>query len=104
MSDMTDSPTIRQLADALVAELCTAMKGAVGGAVVVPSSAPALGPGWRLHVTVTGEMRGALVAWIDVSGGEMLAQRVKGLVEPSSESAVGVVLRDLLTDAARTLP
>jgi flagellar motor switch protein FliN len=101
---MSDSPTIRQLADALVAELGAAMNGAVSGAVVVPSSAPALGPGWRLHVTVTGAMRGALIAWIDVSGAEMLAQRVKGLTEESNEDAIGVVLRDLLTDAARALP
>ena len=101
---MSDSPTIRQLADGLVAEFCSALKGAVGGAVVVPSSAPALGPGWRLHVTLSGELRGTLVAWIDVSGGEMLAQRVKGLTSDAASDAIGVVLRDLLTDAARSLP
>ncbi len=102
--DMSDSPSIRQLADGLVAEFCAALKGAAGGAVVVPSSAPALGPGWRLHLTASGDMSGTLVAWIDVSGAEMLAHRVKGLTDRSSPDAIGVVLRDLLTDAARALP
>jgi flagellar motor switch protein FliN/FliY len=102
--DMNDTLSIRQLSDALVAEFCAALKGAAGEAVVVPSSAPALGPGWRLHLTASGRMRGDLVAWIDISGGEMLAQRVKGSLDPTTQEAVGVLLRDVLTDAARALP
>jgi flagellar motor switch protein FliN len=101
---MNENLSIRQLSDALVAEFCDALKGAAGGAVVVPSSATALGPGWRLHLTASGQMRGELVAWIDVSGGEMLAQRVSGSMEPTSQDAIGILLRDLLTDAARALP
>jgi flagellar motor switch protein FliN/FliY len=100
---MSDSLTIRHLADRLVAELCSAMKGAVGGATVVPSSAPALGPGWRMQVRVAGAMRGALVAWIDVSGVEKLAQRIGHQTTPIAEEAIVPVLRELLTSAAQAL-
>jgi flagellar motor switch protein FliN/FliY len=98
---MSDSLTIQHLADVLVAELCSAMHGAVGGAVVVPSSAPALGPGWRLHAKLTGNMRGGLIAWIDVSGAEMLAERVRNLSAPVAPDVITGVLRDLFADAAR---
>lgn len=97
---MSDSPTIRQLADRLVAEVSSALHGAVGNGVVVPSSAPALGPGWRLPLKVTGDLRGALVAWIDVSGAEMLAQRLRNLTTPLAEEAIAPALRDLLSTAA----
>lgn len=100
---MTDSPTIREVADALVAALRGAMKGALDEAAVVPSSAPALGPGWRIYATVAGRMRGELVAWIDVSGAETLAQRVRKLSAPPDQDVVIVVLADLLAAASTAM-
>jgi flagellar motor switch protein FliN len=100
---MSDRPTIRQLADALVAELCAAMHGAVGNATVVPSSAPALGPGWRLPLRLGGEMRGVLVAWVDVSGAVVLANRLRNSSASIPDEAIAAALRDLLTGAARNL-
>jgi flagellar motor switch protein FliN/FliY len=100
---MSDSPSIRHLADRLVAELCAAMHGAAGGAAVVPSSAPALGPGWRMPLKVAGSMRGTIVAWIDVSGGETLVQRLQNLSGPAREEAIAPVLGELLTGAAQSL-
>jgi flagellar motor switch protein FliN/FliY len=98
---MSESPTIRQLADRLVAEVSSATNGAVGNAVVVPSSAAALGPGWRLSLKVAGEARGGLVAWIDVSGAETLAQRLGNLPAPPAEDAIAPALRELFVTAAR---
>jgi flagellar motor switch protein FliN/FliY len=98
---MSDSPTIRQLADRLVAEISSAMQGAVDNAAVVPSSAQALGPGWRLPLKVSGDMRGGLVAWIDVSGAATLAQRLRNLAAPPAEDAIEPALRDLFVTAAR---
>lgn len=100
---MSESPTIRQLADAFVAALRGAMNGAVDEAALVPSSAPALGPGWRVSATVGGRMSGELVAWIDVSGAETLAQRVRKLNAAPDQDVVIVVLADVLGAAAKAM-
>jgi flagellar motor switch protein FliN len=94
---MSESLTIRHLAGALAAELGAAING---GAVAVPSDAPALGPGWRLHATVTGQMKGQVVAWINVSGAEMLAQGGRGISGLVPGEEVAAILRDRWADIA----
>jgi flagellar motor switch protein FliN/FliY len=90
-----DTITMRGFAEALVAELATAVDAVCGDVTIVPAAMTAKGQGWCLTATASGGLRGLLVAWVDREGSETIARRVMGMDEQPDAAVVGDMLREM---------
>ena len=100
---MAEAFTVKAYQCALVEEFSAAVEAVLGGVTTVPVPDPASGPGWRLSGAASGGLDGAIVAWVDKAGAELLAQRVMGMDETPDEATVADMLREMWSQAAGTL-
>lgn len=100
---MATAVTRETYAQALIAEFVSAVEAVLGAASASPMSERAVGDGWIIAATASGDLRGTIVAWIDRAGSDVLAQRVLGLDGKPDEASVTDMLREMWTQAASAL-
>jgi len=100
---VAEAVTVKAFQRALVDEFSASVEAVLGGVTTAPVADQAAGPGWRLTATASGDLDGAIVAWVDKAGSERLAQRVMGMDETPDEATVADMLREMWSQAAGAL-
>jgi len=100
---MSEQVTVKAYQRALIDEFAAAVEAVLGGVTTTPVADHAEGDGWRLTATATGDVDGAIVAWVDRAGSEQLAQRVMGMEEAPDAATVADMLREMWSQAAGAL-
>ncbi|MGE0863540.1 MAG: FliM/FliN family flagellar motor switch protein [Vicinamibacterales bacterium] len=100
---MAEGVTVKAFQRALIHEFAAAVEAVLGGVTTTPVPQPADGDGWQLAATAAGDLDGAIVAWIDRAGSELLAQRVMGMDEAPDAATVADMLREMWAQAAGAL-
>lgn len=100
---MADVMTVKAFQRALIDEFAAAVEAVLGGVTTTPVADRAEGDGWRLAATASGDLDGAIVAWVDRAGSELLAQRVMGMDEAPDAATVADMLREMWSQAAGAL-
>jgi flagellar motor switch protein FliN/FliY len=100
---MAEAMSVKAYQRALVEEFTASVEAVLGGVTAVPVPDPASGAGWRLTGTASGGLDGAIVAWVDQAGSELLAQRVMGMDETPDAATVADMLREMWSQAAGAL-
>jgi len=95
--------TVEAFQRALIDEFAAAVEAVLGGVTTTPVPDRAAGDGWRLAATASGDLDGAIVAWVDRAGSELLAQRVMGMDDPPDAATVADMLREMWSQAAGAL-
>src|SRR5436190_18272265 len=100
---MASAVTRDAYAQALIAEFVSAVEAVLGSASASPMAERAVGDGWLVTSTATGDLRGTLTAWIDGAGSEVMAQRVLGIEEKPDAATIADMLREMWSQAAGAL-
>lgn len=100
---MNDPVTRPAFADALIAELLTAVDAVVGGVTGAAVTGAAASTGWRIAAQASGTLTGEVVLWVDRAGSEALARRVMGMDGAPDEATVADMLGELWSQAAGAL-
>lgn len=100
---MPDVVTVKAFQRALADEFGAAVEAVLGAAALTPVADAAEGPGWRVTATASGDLDGAIVAWVSQAGSDLLAQRVMGMDEAPDAAAVADMLREMWSQAAGAL-
>jgi flagellar motor switch protein FliN/FliY len=100
---MSNGFTVAQYADALVAELSTALESILGGSVAATDASTVRGDGWAMTFTAAGEIVGTMTAWVDRAGSALLAQRVTGMDDAADDAVVADMLKEMWSQAASAL-
>jgi flagellar motor switch protein FliN/FliY len=100
---MSEVVTLKAFQRALIDEFAASVEAVLGGVTTNPVADRADGDGWRLTATATGDLDGAIVAWVDRAGSELLAQRVMGMDDTPDAATVADMLREMWSQAAGAL-
>lgn len=95
--------TVKGYQRALVDEFSASVEAVLGGVTTTPVPDSATGAGWRITATATGDLDGAIIAWVDRAGSELLAMRVLGMDETPDAATVADMLREMWSQAAGAL-
>lgn len=95
--------TVKGYQRALVDEFSASVEAVLGGVTTTSVPDQANGAGWRLTATASGDLDGAIIAWVDQAGSELLAMRVLGMDEKPDAATVADMLREMWSQAAGAL-
>jgi flagellar motor switch protein FliN/FliY len=95
--------TVKAFQRALVDEFSAAVEAVLGGVTTTAVPDVAAGAGWRISATASGELDGAIIAWVDRAGSELVAMRVLGMDEAPDAATVADMLREMWSQAAGAL-
>jgi flagellar motor switch protein FliN/FliY len=100
---MAEMVTVKAFQRALVDEFSAAVEAVLGGVTTTAVPDMANGAGWRITAMASGELDGAIIAWVDRAGSELLAMRVLGMDEAPDAATVADMLREMWSQAAGAL-
>jgi len=100
---MSEAVTIKAFQRALVDEFSAAVEAVLGGVSTTAVPDRAEGAGWRLTAAATGDLDGAIIAWVDRAGSELIAMRVLGMDDTPDAATVADMLREMWSQAAGAL-
>jgi flagellar motor switch protein FliN/FliY len=100
---MSSTFTVGEYADALVAELSTALGAVLGAAVSTTNGPPPQGEGWAVTFTATGDLVGTMTVWIDRAGSAALAQRVTAADHAPDDAVIADMLKEMWSQGASAL-
>jgi flagellar motor switch protein FliN/FliY len=95
--------TVKAYQRALVDEFSASVEAVLGGVTTTAVPDVASGAGWRIAATASGDLDGAIIAWVDKAGSELLAMRVLGMDDAPDAATVADMLREMWSQAAGAL-